>query len=274
MRFKRIYVEIGNMCNMHCLFCSNDSVKKRQMTLEEFKIVLSKIKDYTDYIYLHIKGEPLFHKDFLAILEECNKAKINVNLTTNATLLPEFSDVLLNSPCVRQVNISAHALPYVLSKDKEKYLDGISRFILDNQVDKKIYIQLRLWIKDDEVNNYIFSYLGEKLGKVLDYNKKKIMDKTFLSFDEEFTWPSLNNDFVSDDGKCKGTFTHIGILASGDIVPCCLDSSGAEVLGNIFKDDLSDVINSEKFKAIHNGFKEGKVESALCKRCSYRKRFD
>lgn len=64
MTFKRIYVEIGNICNLHCLFCSTDNQKKRQMTLQEFEKVLNNIKGYTDYLYLHVKGEPLMHPYF------------------------------------------------------------------------------------------------------------------------------------------------------------------------------------------------------------------
>ena len=61
VKFKRIYIEITNVCNLNCSFCSNSNKVKREMTSEEFKEVLSKINNYTDYIYLHVKGEPLTH---------------------------------------------------------------------------------------------------------------------------------------------------------------------------------------------------------------------
>ena len=55
MRFKRIYIEITNICNLNCSFCSTSNKKKKEMTPEEFKIILNKIDKYTYYIYLHVK---------------------------------------------------------------------------------------------------------------------------------------------------------------------------------------------------------------------------
>ena len=48
VKFKRIYIEITNVCNLNCSFCSNSNKVKRAMTPEEFKEVLSKINNYTD----------------------------------------------------------------------------------------------------------------------------------------------------------------------------------------------------------------------------------
>lgn len=274
MRFKRIYVEIGNMCNLHCLFCSNDDRSNKQMCLKEFSEVISKIKGYTDYIYLHVKGEPLMHPLLGEFLELCNKEKMNVNITTNATLLAKNKDILFKNACVRQVNISVHALPYIDKFDQIKYLDDICNFILENKKLLKLYISIRLWTDSNEANNYILDYFSKRFNQQFDYSSNKITDKAFFSFDSEFEWPSLNNEFVSEVGRCLGTFTHIAILASGDVVPCCLDSSGSEVLGNIFESSFDDILLGDKFKEINEGFSKGKVTSPLCQRCSYRLRFN
>ena len=273
MRFKKIYVEIGNICNLHCLFCSLDGRSKRQMTLDEFSEVIQKIKGYTNYIYLHLKGEPLMHPNFREILEVCNKEKINVNLTTNATLLSKFKDVLLENECVRQVNISAHALPFIKNMDKEDYLNTVVDFIKENEKHLSLYISFRLWIKNRELNNYIFEFLSRKFNKEFNESSKKIASNAFFSFSEEFEWPNLEHEVVSLKGRCLGTFTHIAILANGDVTPCCLDSNGSEVLGNIFENSLEEILQGEKFRIIHEGFLKNELRSNLCKRCTYRTRF-
>ena len=61
MRFKRIYIEITNICNLQCPFCPPHNRENKYMTFEEFKTILDKIKPYTKHIYLHVKGEPLLH---------------------------------------------------------------------------------------------------------------------------------------------------------------------------------------------------------------------
>ena len=60
---------------------------------------------------------------------------------------------------------------------------------------------------------------------------------------------------------------HIGILVDGTIVPCCLDSKGIIKLGNIFKDELKYIIQSERYIRMLNGFKNNKKIEELCKKC-------
>ncbi|HOH17829.1 MAG TPA: hypothetical protein PK087_00760, partial [Bacilli bacterium] len=57
--FKRIYVEITNVCQLACTFCLPLNRPKQFMTTEQFRRVLSEVKPYTDYLYWHVKGEPL-----------------------------------------------------------------------------------------------------------------------------------------------------------------------------------------------------------------------
>lgn len=37
VKFKRIYIEITNVCNLNCSFCSNSNKVKREMTLKNLK---------------------------------------------------------------------------------------------------------------------------------------------------------------------------------------------------------------------------------------------
>ena len=70
-KFKKIYVEITNICNLNCSFCSKDNKEKREMTLKEFEHILKQINNYTDYLYLHVKGEPLLHSKLKEIIDLC-----------------------------------------------------------------------------------------------------------------------------------------------------------------------------------------------------------
>ena len=59
----------------------------------------------------------------------------------------------------------------------------------------------------------------------------------------------------------------------GSVVPCCLDSDGVIDLGNIFNEDITSILSSERAAAIVDGFKCGKASEELCKRCGYAQRF-
>ena len=71
---------------------------------------------------------------------------------------------------------------------------------------------------------------------------------------------------------CHGLRDQIGILLDGTVVPCCLDSEGKIPLGNIFNEELVDIINSKRAIDIYDGFSQRRAVEDLCKRCGYAKR--
>lgn len=276
--FNKIYVEITNNCNLQCSFCSKSNLIKHEMTNEEFRIVIQKIKKYTNNIYLHIKGEPLLHSKLDDILSICDENNIIVSITTNGTLLDKKKDILQKHP-IKNINISLHS--------ENNMLDYFNRvFNSCDFLSKKITIIYRIWVLknmllDDKSTKIVdkikdYYHLNDKDVEMIKRNKNiKITDNIYLDKDVEFVWPKESKDNEKMiNGSCLGTRTHIGILANGTIVPCCLDSEGIVNLGNIFHDDLEKVLNSNQFKNIQNGFKNNKIICKLCKNCSFRKRFD
>ena len=57
------------------------------------------------------------------------------------------------------------------------------------------------------------------------------------------------------------------------MVPCCLDNNGDINLGNIFNQELEDILNSERFIKMQEGFKNRVCVEKLCQNCSYKNRF-
>ena len=243
------------------------------MTAWEFKQIAPQIKMLTDYVYLHIKGEPLMHPELEAILDVCEKEKLQVNITTNGVLLNKKSDILFKNDCIRQVNISAHVLGEKLPITLDEYLKGIARVVEFVKRTQRFYLSIRFWIDNEEMKEVAIDYLKRECDIHITEGTNEVAPNVFLSNDEEFVWPSLRNDFVSEKGTCHATKDHIGILSNGDVVPCCLDSLGVMTLGNCFENSLIDIINSERFNNIKNGFTNRKIVEELCKHCSYRLKF-
>ena len=107
-KFKKIYIEITNKCNLSCSFCSKDNREKQEMNVDKFKSVLDKISNYTESIYLHVKGEPLLHSHLEDILDICDKYNVKTCITTNGTLLKQKKNVLINHN-IKQINVSLHS---------------------------------------------------------------------------------------------------------------------------------------------------------------------
>lgn len=86
-KFKNIYLEITSVCNLACGFCPPTLRMKQFVSPEDFAKRLDQIKPHTDYINLHIKGEPLLHPKIGELLDISYEKGIKVNITPNGTLI-------------------------------------------------------------------------------------------------------------------------------------------------------------------------------------------
>ena len=107
-KFKQVYIEITNICNLNCSFCPKNNRPKKNMTIEEFDTITDEISPLTNTICLHLMGEPLLHPNIKEIFEICNKKNLNVYLTTNGTLIKQNLD-LLKSGCAKRISVSLHS---------------------------------------------------------------------------------------------------------------------------------------------------------------------
>lgn len=256
MRFKRIYIEITNVCNLNCPFCPPHKRENRFMTFEEFKLILEKIKPYTEYIYLHVKGEPTLHPEFAEFAEYAYNLGFKINLTTNGTLLTNH---LNSTKYLRQINISLHATN---SKD----IIQIAKQINDT------IINFRIWNIDE--NKEAVDLLEKEFNIKIEASKNFTLDTNkFLSQESLFKWPDLLDTEESSNGYCHALSSQIAILVDGTIVPCCLDNNGDINLGNIFNEDFENILNSAKVNNILNGFKNRTAVEELCKKCTFKNKF-
>lgn len=276
-KFKKVYIEITNVCNLSCSFCSHSNKQKREMTTKEFEHILKEIDNYTDYVYLHVKGEPLLHSNLDGILALCEKYHKKVNITTNGTLIINKIDTLLKYKCVRQINFSLHS-----ENNYPNYLENT--FYATEKLATEKYIVYRFWTMNnnnldkkstaivDKIIKY-FKLSPEVVEKIYNDKNIKILENVFINKQDQFIWPNINNDYYQEEGYCHALTTHIGILADGTVVPCCLDSEGEISLGNIFSTSFSFIITSSKFITILNGFRNRRVTEKLCQHCSFKSKF-
>ena len=287
-RFKKVYIEITNVCNLSCNFCPKTKRKLQFMDEESFKKVIKSIKPYTDYIYLHLMGEPFLNKNLEKFLDIAYENGLKVNITTNGTLINKVKDILINAKALRQVNISLHSFEANDSEIKlEEYVSNICDFILDANENSNIICSMRLWNMDskelkacNELNRDIISMLEEGLKipfslkeRLLESNGIKIRKNIYLNMAEKFEWPNIDKDNEDIEIFCYGLRDQIGILVDGTVVPCCLDSEGNISLGNIFENSLGEILDSSRAKNIYDGFSRRCAVEDLCKRCGYAKRY-
>jgi len=275
-RFSKVYLEISNLCNLSCSFCPGTKRSKRTLTEEEFSILLPRLRPFTDFLYFHLMGEPLLHPKLGKFLELAGNAGFKVILTTNGTLLKKQQDVLLSSSALHKVNISLHAFEANdLAVPFSDYLDRC--FAYGKAAESKKLTVFRLWNQGgaDERNQEILEVMQQYFPRPWKVERRgtRIGEKVYLEYGDKFDWPDLTAEDGGDAVFCYGLRDQIGVLCDGTVVPCCLDHEGDIALGNLFAEDLSDILKTPRALAIYDGFRNRKASEELCRKCGYARRF-
>jgi len=282
-KFKKVYIEITNICNLSCDFCPKTSRELKFMDKKSFEYIAKSIKHYTDHVYFHLMGEPFLNKDLEYFLEISKENQLKVNMTTNGTLIKDVKDILLNASALRQVNISLHSFE---ANEEQinfgEYINNVIDFVKEATDKTNIICSLRLWNLDTQysasnnMNIDILKLLEKEFEIKCDLkeslkekNSFKLKNNVYISMGEKFKWPSLKEEELGERAFCYGLRDQIGILVDGTVVPCCLDSEGSIPLGNIFERTLEEILSSKRAKDIYDGFSGRKAIDELCKRCGF-----
>ena len=275
-RFRKIYLEISNMCNLHCRVCPGTRRAPRRLNEEEFRRILTKLRPYTNFLYFHLMGEPLCHPELSRFLSLAQAYGFRVILTTNGTLLKRQKDILLNAPALHKINISLHAFEANdLSVPFSDYLDGC--FSFGKAARGGPLVVYRLWNQDgeDEKNAEILKAMEKAFPKpwVTERRGTRIADRIYLEYGDKFDWPDLAAQEGSTEVFCYGLRDQLGVLCDGTVVPCCLDHEGDIALGNLLEQSMEEILSSPRAQMLYNGFSRREAVEPLCRRCGYARRF-
>ncbi|MCT7563849.1 SPASM domain-containing protein [Aliarcobacter butzleri] len=288
-RFRKVHIEITNICNLKCTFCPPKILPNKTMTLDKFDKLNLELKEFTTELAYHIVGDPLVLSNLDEYLNISLKHNLKVNITTTANNINKKHYETLLNPTIKQINFSINSYnANSHKKSLDEYLEPIIEFVKFAQKQKHEYfINFRIWNLDEknsakEFNLKVFNKINEAFDTNIDIedvykNRPKnirIDRKIFFNFDEYFNWPNLENKEVSKTGFCYGLDSHFGVLSNGDVVPCCLDKDAIINLGNIEDNSLKNILTSKRVKDIQNGFKKDILVEELCQKCEYRTRFD
>lgn len=288
-QFKRIYIEITNLCNLNCSFCPQTKRQSEFMNIDTFRNILDQVKPYTDYLYFHVKGEPFLHPQIDKFLDISYEKGFQVNITTNGTLINKVKDKLAGKPALRQLNFSLHSFDGNDGlNNKVEYISDILSFVKEVRENSNVLISLRLWNLDEssldtnirKKNNELLEIIEKEFNLsfkiqeiVTPARGIKIAEGVFLNQDYKFQWPDLKEKEDHGGGFCYGLRNQIAILVDGTVVPCCLDGEGVINLGNVKYTQFSELLQSERINTIIDGFSRMEVVEELCRKCGYRKRF-
>lgn len=274
-KYSRVYVEITNICNRNCSFCPGTTREKERITPDRFKTVCEKLVGITEYLYLHIMGEPTTHPELSMLIGIAKSYGFKVAITTNGTRLGSVCDKLI-AALPYKVNISIHSFEEGTNDEYLSYINNCLDFA-EKASESGILTVLRLWNRgyDEGRNINTLEIMKDRFKNEWTYGERgaRIHHRLHLEYGDRFDWPDMSRDSLGERVFCHGLGDHFGILVDGTVVPCCLDREGDIPLGNIYDDTAENILNSPRAKAIIDGFKNKCAKEPLCQRCGYSRRF-
>jgi len=165
---KTTTIELTIKCNLNCKMCTQQQdrkIVKKDYTFNDFCKILDNLGSSVNYLSF-IGGEIFVHPDIFEILGECQRRKIKVHLSTNATLLDEqrINRLKKLKNTVRGIGVSIDGLP------KTHNLIRGSKDAFERTVQA-----LKMLVRDFSVsiNTVIFKENLDELLEVIDIFRKQ-----------------------------------------------------------------------------------------------------
>jgi len=265
---KIITIEPYNVCNLRCVMCPYSKMKRKKelMSMELFKKIVGEAKElgFTTAT-LQMYSEPLLDPHLIERIEFVKSLGMKAGFFTNAMLLDEkMADRLLDSG-----------------------LDFI-KFSVDAG-SKEDYDKIRIGGDWERVKNNIISFYKKRQARGMgnpritvfmikqQSNEKNIAShKAFWSeWSDDVNISAVDNRAEDKSRELHGIAypcfepNHPTVLSNGNLVLCCLDYEGEMVLGDLKKQSLKEIMESEKYKHVtdlHMSFKGDQIK--MCKGCT------
>ncbi|WP_033613165.1 radical SAM/SPASM domain-containing protein [Helicobacter pylori] len=276
--FKKIYIELSDICGLQCSFCPNPKNIRGVMPLELFEKICKEAALLTPIITLHVLGDPCKLKNLNRYLNAAKRFSLKVDLVTSGAYLCDFETLLQDA--IYQISISLDAgLDNHNKLNQHRYIQKILEFCR-YKCEKNSEVFLNLRIQDSTLEKhqnlikpFLESFECVSLEVLKSQGRARLFKKSFLNIQKTFKWPNLNDQNpLNQESKipyCYGLIKQIAILSNGVVVPCCMDTQAHISLGDLNHTPLKDVLNSQKAMAIKTHFLKGEALEPLCQNCSY-----
>ena len=261
---------ITDYCNMNCKHCYNNNEIKKELNIEQIKIIIDKVQNFYENKLETINilgGEPFFHKDFYEIINYCSKyAKINTS--TNATFILNTPSETLKKLNYIQLSVESmqeEIADYYREKGFYKNLIKSAEYLSNNNIkfgfkitvtkdnfeniEKDFYEMKRMGAKKISLSRMIPIGNGEKIkNKLISEKDFEVVIKKALLFMIENNievdmsdglWTCIVDEKLEKfkskkliKGGCSAGLGGITIIPNGDIMLC---RRLPIIIGNIFR---------------------------------------
>jgi sulfatase maturation enzyme AslB (radical SAM superfamily) len=280
-----IRIETASACNLRCQHCTTGvaykSTDRRVMSLETFERVLGQVRTLPTIrtAIMYLGGEPLLNKHHATM---CRRTKDETQVTTvkfvtNAMLLTQKWCDEIAAANVDGIHVSVDGrspeendrirvgASYATIRDNLRMLE---RTLRAAGCRTKIVIANTVFRRPDDLMQ---PAVPEFIAR--DFPGIKVRAGYAM------VWPGMTAaETALDDLQvyqekprrfCDHPFYDLAIRANGDVVLCCYDISGRHVMGNVMRDELLGLYQSDRYIDVRRAMlrRDGAAVPEVCRRC-------
>lgn len=285
-----ITIEPTNMCNLRCPVCETGAGilgrEEGHMSFEQFKLVIDKVSAHTNTLMFYFMGEPFLNKEAYRMIRYAKDSGIPwVTTCTNGD--PVNPEKLVESGIdevsfqIGGMTQETHSI-YRINSDLARVLGKIEetvRIKRRNNSAMKISCGFILMKHNEhEVDAFYqkMHELGVDEATVIDPCVRTVeqgqqmlpSDRAHWFYDEQAFNQGELRPKVLPDNDCPWIYYSMSVHVNGDVVPCCRDPLGEEVMGNLFEQELDEIWNGPRYREFRKKImtEQGKVK--ICRLCS------
>jgi len=285
-----ITIEPTNACNLECPVCETGAgILGRatgHMTLADFKSIVDKVGPHTNTLMFYFMGEPFLNKHAYEMIRYAKDNGI------------PFIETCTNGDFVDAAKIVHSGLDKVsfqiggITQDTHEVyrvrgrLDRVMRNLAEtirqrNERRAPLRIEvgfIRMKHNEHEVTRFreTMLALGADDAVVIDACVRTVeqghqflpTDRALWFYDSAAFERGVLRPKVLPDNVCPWIYYSLAIHVNGNVVPCCRDPRGDEVMGNILEQGLDEIWNGPKFRALRQRIQQDQGAVGICRLCS------
>lgn len=285
-----ITIEPTNACNLGCPVCeTGDGTLGRatgHMALGEFRRIIDMVGAHTNTLMFYFMGEPFLNKDAYDMIRYAKDAGIPfIDTCTNGDFVD--SSRVVDSGLDRisfqigGMSQETHEIYRVRSR-LDRVLQNLSETLrLRDARRSTLKIEsgfILMKHNEHEVDSFLrfMDEMGVDRAVVIDPCVRTVeqghqflpTDREHWMYDEDAFGRGVLRPNIVPDNVCPWIHYSMAIHANGNVVPCCRDPRGTEVMGNILTQDFDEIWNGEPYRLLRDRIRRDQGSVEICKLCS------
>ena len=291
-------IDACNVCNLRCPLCptGNTTIARKQamLSLEQYKELFDKIKEYALVVSLYNHGEPLLNPDVFSIIEHTHRSRVGTNISSNFNWPQpvEINDFIRSG--LDYVTVSLDGVTqdsyqqYRVRGDIGEVFDNLKRLLSAKKAlrSKTPFVEWQFIVfkhNEHEVDDArkLASELGVDLVRFI---SPGVPPEDMHNLELQEKWMPRNPSYWERNPKlveerghvfdqpCFYLYRSMFIYPGGGVTPCCFAHDENQDFGDLYNSSVEEIWNNTAYRSARMLFSrsrpiEERIET-ICDKCT------